>query len=123
MLLLQDAFCCIRYPDGMGHNTMAKSRNKGPFDIPAAAVKASIATFTNGGMGTVRTLFPLPTRSTNTHRAPRVRSGAERRPKAPPESRVPFGGLDLGLSEQLACLFPAKPSEQGQGCKRFHDSF
>jgi hypothetical protein len=25
MLLLQDAFCCIRYPDGMGHNTMAKS--------------------------------------------------------------------------------------------------
>ena len=24
MLPLQDALCCIRYPDGMGHNTMSK---------------------------------------------------------------------------------------------------
>jgi hypothetical protein len=41
-------------------------RNKGPSDKPAAAVQASIATFTKGGMGTVRILFPLPSRSMNT---------------------------------------------------------
>jgi hypothetical protein len=35
MLLLQDAFCCIRYPDGMGHNTRAKSLFEAAAKAPA----------------------------------------------------------------------------------------
>jgi len=34
MPLLHGAFCCIQYPDGMGHTTMAKS----PFDADANAL-------------------------------------------------------------------------------------
>src|SRR5215472_11415019 len=36
-----------------GYCRQRTRRNNGPSDKPAAAVQASIATFTNGGMGTV----------------------------------------------------------------------
>ena len=36
-----------------GYSRRRTRRNKGPFDKPAAAVQASIATLTKGGMGTV----------------------------------------------------------------------
>jgi hypothetical protein len=96
-------------------------RNKGPFDIPAAAVQSSIATFTNGGMDTLRILFLA--HEVDEHPAavalldvPRL----ERRELAPAPGAVQkhrqnravpfsFHSFKLGLSEQAARLFAGKP--------------
>src|SRR5215831_18162178 len=96
-------------------------RNKAPSDKAAATVQASIATFTKGGMGTVRILFPLPTRSMNTQRpsrcwmCPHSRAASSLRRKAQPKSTAriarslfPSMVSRLGLSEQVARLFPGK---------------
>src|SRR5215471_3815129 len=92
-------------------------RNGGPSDKPAAAVQASTATLTKGGMGTVRILFPLPTRSTNTQRPSRcwMCSHSRRRELAATQGAaqkqrqngtVPFSfhGFKLGLGEEVARL-------------------
>ena len=102
-----------------GYSRRRTRRNKGPFDKPAAAVQASIATLTKGGMGTVRILFPFSTRSTNTQRPSRCwmcldsSAASSLRRKAQPKSNaqnraVPFrfGVFELGLSKQVARLFP-----------------
>jgi len=54
-----------------GYFRRGTRRNNGPSDKPAATVQASMATFTKGGMGTVRIRFPWPTSSTNTQRPSR----------------------------------------------------
>jgi len=112
-----------------GYSRRRTRRNKGPFDKPAAAVQASIATLTKGGMGTVRILFPLPTRSTNTHRrraagcastrAPRARCGARRSPKATPRiARSRFASVfssSGGASRSRACSRTQPESSDGDG--------
>jgi len=44
-----------------GYFRLRTRRNKRPCNKPAPAVQASTATFTKGGIGTVRILFALPT--------------------------------------------------------------
>jgi len=80
-----------------------------------------MATLTNGGMGTVRILFPLPSRSTNTQRpslcwmcldssaASSLRRRAQPRSTARIAVPFSFGRLDHGLSKQVARLFPGEP--------------
>src|SRR5215472_6923122 len=81
-------------------------RNNGPSDKPAATVQASIATFTNGGIGTVRILFPLPTRSTNTQPDEDIAQWLERLTAI--ETRA-LSVLPLAATRQLG---PASPSSR-----------